>query len=265
MRDDVAHAPAGHHEILGKAVQRHRAIRRAGQRAHGDEFAIVEIARIDFIGEDQKIIFLRQPHDHAQRIQIIRRAGGVAGGVYDHRARFRRDRAANRILVRAIAVGLARDHLYRAPARQRRLRCIIGKIRAEHDHLVVGVQNAHQRLRHADAAGGRHQHFILRNILTEILLPRAADGGNQLRIALGIAVMGVARAGVGIRRIDDSPVRGKIRIADAQINHIGIALQRFRIQRKPARIMPEPFGNVFTHHFSSPFTYGTTVLPLGIT
>lgn len=77
--------------------------------------------------------------------------------------------------------------------------------------------------------------------------------------------MGVAGAGVGIGRVDDAPVGGEVRVADAQIDYVGIALQRLRVQRKAARVVLETLGNVSALFYSSPFTCGTTVLPLGMT
>ena len=34
--------------------------------------------------------------------------------------------------------------------------------------------------------------------------------------------MGVAGAGVGIGRVDDAPIGGEVRVADAQIDYVGM-------------------------------------------
>ena len=108
--------------------------------------------------------------------------------------------------------------------------------------------------------GRGDQHLFLGNILAEILLPGAAHGGDQLGVALGVAVMRVAGQRVGIGRVDDALVGGKIGIADAQINDVVIAAQRFRVERQAGRTVLETAGNVFTHddspHIGAPHESG---------
>lgn len=56
--------------------------------------------------------------------------------------------------------------------------------------------------------------------LAEILLPGPADRGDKLRIALGVAIVGVAQSGVPECGGDDGLIGGKVGVADAQVNNI---------------------------------------------
>ena len=62
--------------------------------------------------------------------------------------------------------------------------------------------------------------MIARERLLEILLPRAADRVDKLRVALGVAVARVPGLRVTEGGVYDALVGDEIRVADAQVNYI---------------------------------------------
>ena len=109
--------------------------------------------------------------------------------------------------------------------------------------------------------------MIGRQHLREVCLPRAADCRNELRVALGVAVVGVARLRVEVCLFNDGFVSGKIGIADGKIDDIAVFCQRLGVEREPgARVLKTVCDVAFhVHRTASLQMWGTTVAPFGMT
>ena len=80
--------------------------------------------------------------------------------------------------------------------------------------------------------------MIGKELLREIRLPRAADCRNELRVALGVAVVGVARLRVEVCLFNDGFVSGKIGVADGKVDDIVVFCQCLGVEREPgARVL----------------------------
>ena len=90
--------------------------------------------------------------------------------------------------------------------------------------------------------------MVARKALVEVLFPRLADRGNELRVALGVAVMGVARFGVAEGSVDDGLVGCKIRVADAQVDNVLVFGQRRGVERQAGARALEALGNKVSLH-----------------
>lgn len=77
-----AYPPAGHGERLGNAVDDQRAFLHAGTlRDGGGGDAVVDKRPIDFVADDQQVVFDRHPGDLLQLRAAEHHAGGIAGRV----------------------------------------------------------------------------------------------------------------------------------------------------------------------------------------
>ena len=104
-------------------------------------------------------------------------------------------------------------------------------------------------------------------LLREIRLPRAADCRNELRVALGVSVVSVARLRVEVCLFNDGLVSGKIGVADGKVDDIVVFGQCLGVEREPgARVLKAVCDVAFhVHRTASLQTWGTTVAPFGMT
>ena len=187
-----------------------------------------------------------------QGVPVIGCTGGIGRGVHNHGTGTGGNSLADSRLVRPVHLLLVGFNLYQGAAGQFNLVLVVGKIRTEDNHLIPGIQQAQQGLGHAHAAGGGHQHFIGADVLLEIFLPCLTDGFDQFRVTFGVAVMSVTVAGIVISGINNAAIRGKVRVADAQIDHVIVAVQGFCVQGQACTAVLKTFGNVLLHFRSAP-------------
>ena len=90
--------------------------------------------------------------------------------------------------------------------------------------------------------------MVARKALVEVLFPRLADRGNELRVALGVAVVSVAGLGVAEGRVDDGLVGRKVRVADAQVDNVLVFGQRRGVERQAGARALEALGNKVSLH-----------------
>ena len=109
--------------------------------------------------------------------------------------------------------------------------------------------------------------MIGKELLREIRLPRGADCRNELRVAFGVAVVGVARLRVEVCLFNDGFVSGKIGVADGKIDDIVVFGQCLGVEREPGARALEPVCDVafHVHRTASLRMWGTTVAPFGMT
>ena len=97
--------------------------------------------------------------------------------------------------------------------------------------------------------------MVMREGLVKVLLPCLADSRDQLRVALGVAVMGVTGLRVAEGRVDDSLVGREVRIADAQVDNVLVLGQRFGVERQARAGALEALGDIISLHGSSSFIH----------
>ena len=109
--------------------------------------------------------------------------------------------------------------------------------------------------------------MIGKELLREIRLPRGADCRNELRVAFGVAVVGVARLRVEVCLFNDGFVSGKVGIADGKIDDIAVFCQRLGVERQTGAGVLKAVCDVafHAHKTASLQTWGTTVAPFGMT
>ena len=247
MRDNISYTPACHHEVFREAVQCDRAVCHTGQCTHGDERTVIEVPRVDLICHGKKIILLREACEHLQRRKIVSGACRIIGCIDNESFRPGSDGGTNVIFLREEAVFGESHYFHGLPAGHLNLVLVRGKVRAKYQDFIAGVQQPQHGLRHTHAAGSGDQYFIRGDCLVIVFFPGFADRFDQFRITFGIAIACISRTGVFVGSIDDSPVGDDIGIADAQVDHIRIAPERFRIQRQGTRMRLESVCSIFQH------------------
>jgi len=90
--------------------------------------------------------------------------------------------------------------------------------------------------------------MVTRKGLVKVLLPRLADRGDELGVALGVAVVSVAGLGVAEGRVDDGLVGRKVRVADAQVDNVLVFGQRSGVERQAGARALEALGNKVSLH-----------------
>ena len=99
-------------------------------------------------------------------------------------------------------------------------------------------------------------------------MPRIAYGGDELFVALGVAIMGIAELRVAEGRVDYLSVGDEVRVADAEVDDIIVFCEGGGVQRqRGGRVFGKALCNIISH-FSSPFssvTQGMTVEAFGMT
>ena len=235
--DQDAHPPAGHHEILGKAVEGDRPFLHAGQGGKGDKGAAEQVLGVNFVGQDQQVMHLCDVRQGLEGFPGVHRTGRVGRVIQNDGLGPAGNGGLQGVFVNGPAVlGLCR-HLHAHAARQFNLRAVDGKVRAKDDHLVARVDQGEHQQAHPQAAGGGDQHIFPVQLLAVVLPPGVHHGGNQLRVPLGIPVMGVAVLGVLKGGGDDARIGGKVRIADAQVDQVRV----FALELRDAEIHGDGF------------------------
>ena len=252
LGDDHAHAPAGHQEILGKAVERDGALGHAGQCADGAEVALVEIGGIDLVGGNEQVMLLRDAGEQLERLSVVAHAGGVRGIVENDGLGARGDGGAQTRFVDGVVLARVGRHVHAYAACQLDLLAVHGEVGREGDDLVAGVEDGEHHERHAEAARRAHEHMVARETLAEVLLPRAADRVDQLGVALGVAVVRVTGLRVAEGGVDDALVGGEIGVADAQVDDVLVFGKRLGVERQSGGAALKSLGDVAMLHAWKP-------------
>ena len=185
---------------------------------------------------------------HELEAEIVAHAGGVRGVIENDGLRARRDGSAQALFADGIVLLGVGRHIDAHAARQLDLRAVQREIRGENNDLVARVKDGKHCQRHAEAARRAHEHVVARKALVEVLFPRLADRGNELRVALGVAVVSVAGLGVAEGRVDDGLVGRKVRVADAQVDNVLVFGQRRGVERQAGARALEALGNKVSLH-----------------
>ncbi len=215
-----ADLPAGHAEGLARAAHRHRALEHPRQRGDWHVLSVVEDqVLVDFIADDREIVRVTQRRHRLQLRPAQDAPGGVLRCVEDDSARAWRDRLAQQRGVQAPIRGQQR-HVDRHRPGHLDVGHVGVEVRLDDDHLVAGVNQAHDR--HEERAGGprRNQRAVCRVYVQVVALPGVrGDGGFQVRGAAAGRVLVVGsrpqRAGVGL---DKGVGAVEVRLALAQVD-----------------------------------------------
>ena len=190
----------------------------------------------------------RDAGEQLERLSVVAHAGGVRGVIENDGLRARRDGSAQALFADGIVLLGVGRHIDAHAARQLDLRAVQREIRGENNDLVARVKDGKHCQRHAEAARRAHEHVVARKALVEVLFPRLADRGNELRVALGVAVVSVAGLGVAEGRVDDGLVGRKVRVADAQVDNVLVFGQRRGVERQAGARALEALGNKVSLH-----------------
>mgnify|MGYP000432417220 CR=1 FL=1 len=185
---------------------------------------------------------------HELEAEIVAHAGGVRGVIENDGLRARRDGSAQALFADGIVLLGVGRHIDAHAARQLDLRAVQREIWGEDDDLVAGIEDGKHCQRHAEAARRAHEHVVTRKGLVKVLFPRLADRGDELGVALGVAVVSVAGLGVAEGRVDDGLVGRKVRVADAQVDNVLVFGQRRGVERQAGARALEALGNKVSLH-----------------
>ena len=208
--DAIAQSPAGHCIRFGKAVYQKGALRHSGQRGDAGRLSGIGDAPVDVVGHHPEIVALRQ---RGEPLQIVdHRAGGIARRVEDDHPRPRRDGALGGVEVEAVE-RWHRDGHAAAEAHHRR---VDGKARIGDQHLVAGLDGGEHPVEDGGLGSGADHHLVdaRAHAAPQELL---ADGLAQLRQPRGRTIAGVPVAQRPHAGLDDVRGRGKVRLADFEV------------------------------------------------
>ena len=195
---------------------------------HGDELgAAIDEAGVDIIADGDQVV---ADADFCHLLQIlfgVNSAGGVVGRVEQDGPGLGRDQAFQPLGVQGETLLPAGGQRHRHAACHADLVRIDHEIRVRHDDLVPRIDDGQQRFCHADAAGRRDKDFLQGNVQPIGPLVVAADLLPQGGVALSGCVFGVALPGIFKSGLQDLARRGQVRVADGQIDQIGILAGAF--------------------------------------
>jgi hypothetical protein len=217
----VADAPAGHRERLGKTVQKNRAFLHAGQARDADVFAFKREFGINFVAEDEQIFFDGELRDGFELRAVAGAAGGIARQIQHEQLAAGLPRGDQRFSgEREIILG-KRRHGNRLAVRERDARMITHVARLVKHHLVAGIDQCADsninRFGHTD----RDDDFVLGPVAdVEIVFDVTIDGAAQFDEAKVRGVVRLAFFQRVNRRFANMPGRVKIRLADAERDHV---------------------------------------------
>ena len=160
-------APAGHRPGLRRTVGNDRALAHAGERRERHEFAVVEQARVDFVGEDPHLRM--QPQDVGDRLEIgaLQAASGrIVRGVEDQQPRLLRDLGLELVRVESEVTHFAQVNRYRHRAVGNDLRLVNREPGDRIDHLITGAMIGDRRdgIRDERLGAGANDDFVGRDV-----------------------------------------------------------------------------------------------------